>query len=456
MAQPTPGYLRGTVFDTYADGRWSAISNERLPISRESPAIMPRELLASGPGLTRLEGRSRQNLRRFFLYPPDDERTSSIEVHNDPMKGPVIFTSLTTRWLEAKSSAINVSHHDVILGGVNISNPYVCGVARSPKPETLEPQRRDLLLHIPANIRVPIEQRARQLSQSLPTAQAKASAIQAYFQRDFEYSLNKEPPRSRLDPIVNFLVSKHPAHCEYFATASVLLLRGTGVPARYVTGYVTTEHSEEEDFWLARNRDAHAWVEAYDEMTGCWFPVESTPGRRYQSMSLADNGNAAADAAAAALADDGSLSDSLLNRLWSWITSMRATDPLIVIFRLGQIPLFCVVLLLLWLNFRRDYDGETEPNEIKSKQMLRRLDRKLKKHALIRQPHETLHQFASRIEQDLAGRLANRRRHGDFLTQAAQWYRQYASARYGGKMPTPFAYGTSSVNQRVDVPSHRR
>ncbi len=55
-----------------------------------------------------------------------------------------------------------------------------------------------------------------------------------------------------------------------------MLLRLGGVPARYVTGYVPSEsHSGGE--WLARRKDGHAWVEAYDRQTHQWVRVEATP-----------------------------------------------------------------------------------------------------------------------------------------------------------------------------------
>ncbi len=436
-ATATPGYLRGTAFDRYSNGRWSAISFEQLGNDKASPAMRARELLRSGQGLTRLEGGTNRPLTRFFTREPDDDRVTSIEIHNDPMKGPVIFTPLATRWLEANASSITISHHDIVQAGINVSDPYVCGAAKTPKPETLDPKRRQTLLTVPADIRAQVSVVAQTLCAADSTAFAKAKAISQYFQENFEYSLTKIPTRSQDDPISQFLTDKHPAHCEYFATASVLLLRSAGVPARYVTGYVTIEKSEEDKYWIARNRDAHAWVEAYDDLTGQWFPVESTPGRIYLSMRQASSDDGLFDGSNSLNSDDRS-DHSLLSLVWGWLTSMRTTDPLILIFRFGQLPLFCVVAFLLWKNFRGGYKEESNPMDVQSRQMLRRIDRRVKRHALIRQPHETLHQFASRIETALETDVVERHRHQEFLARAAQWYRQYAAARYRGQMPVPF------------------
>jgi hypothetical protein len=73
----------------------------------------------------------------------------------------------------------------------------------------------------------------------------------------------------------SFLLVDRAGHCEYFASASVLLLRGLGIPARYVTGYSVQEYSRLEEAFLVRQRHAHAWAEAY--VDGRWVEVDSTP-----------------------------------------------------------------------------------------------------------------------------------------------------------------------------------
>ena len=50
-------------------------------------------------------------------------------------------------------------------------------------------------------------------------------------------------PCRGVDPVVNFLASGHAAHCGT-ATATVMLLRSLGVPARYITGYVVDDTTQ--------------------------------------------------------------------------------------------------------------------------------------------------------------------------------------------------------------------
>ena len=48
-------------------------------------------------------------------------------------------------------------------------------------------------------------------------------------------------------------------------------------PTRYVTGFYVTESDPiASNGWIARNKDAHAWVEAWDADKQTWRIVEST------------------------------------------------------------------------------------------------------------------------------------------------------------------------------------
>ncbi|WP_199337633.1 MULTISPECIES: transglutaminase family protein [unclassified Nostoc] len=64
-------------------------------------------------------------------------------------------------------------------------------------------------------------------------------------------------------------------HCEYFATATTLLLRAVGIPARYVVGYSVHEFSSLENQYIVRSRHAHAWTMAY--INGKWQAFDTTP-----------------------------------------------------------------------------------------------------------------------------------------------------------------------------------
>jgi transglutaminase-like putative cysteine protease len=97
----------------------------------------------------------------------------------------------------------------------------------------------------------------------------------AYFAREFRYSSWGRERRPPAEALEDFLLRRRAGHCEYFATASTLLLRAAGIPARYAVGYSVHEWSRLEDAYVARDRHAHSWTLAWVE--GLWMDVDTTP-----------------------------------------------------------------------------------------------------------------------------------------------------------------------------------
>lgn len=431
-AGASPGYLRGNVFDRYARRRWSTYTNASLAATDRTEEIEPDEVLPSSKASSKLSRRSTRPLRRFQLQEKTDDRTANIEVHNDPLKGAVVFTPLATEWIDASARKISLTKHKIVESGIDLSNPYVCGVVGHAAVEPLHPERERFLLSLPTSIRDGIREIASEVCRDRPTAAAKANAIRNYFQLNFQYSLSNDPPEPIGDPVLAFLRTKHPAHCEYFASATVLMLRSVGVPARYVTGYVADEYSDEENYWLARNRDAHAWAEAYDEISQQWFPVESTPGRSYGSIVFGDDATTDGLSGIENIVEADEAS-GFFAKLRSMFDMIRAIDPLKLLIGVTQLPLFCFLLFLLWKRARSN--TATDPQEIKCKLMLRRVDRFVKPFGFVRQDSETLHQFATRIDSAVNEKQIVLPPH---LSYTTQWYREFAEARYKGKFPNAF------------------
>lgn len=103
----------------------------------------------------------------------------------------------------------------------------------------------------------------------------RVAGLAAWFAARFRYTLFiGDEVRGRRD-LQRFLLAERAGHCEYFATATVLLLRALGVPARYVTGYSVQEYSRLEGAFVLRKRHAHAWAEAF--VDGRWVELDTTP-----------------------------------------------------------------------------------------------------------------------------------------------------------------------------------
>jgi hypothetical protein len=104
--------------------------------------------------------------------------------------------------------------------------------------------------------------------------------LTAWFQRNFQYVLNFPDyktfsRRSAREVISRFLTETHAGHCEHFATATALLLRAAGIPARYTVGYAVQESARSGNSFIVRERHAHAWVLAY--IKGRWTELDTTP-----------------------------------------------------------------------------------------------------------------------------------------------------------------------------------
>ncbi|MFO0705356.1 MAG: DUF3488 and transglutaminase-like domain-containing protein [Nitrospira sp.] len=115
----------------------------------------------------------------------------------------------------------------------------------------------------------------RNIADGKASAYEKAQAIEAYLTKNYRYSL-EIPAGVQANPLEEFLFTRKTGYCEHYATAMVMLLRSVGVPARLVTGFLATEWNEYGNYFLVRQRDAHAWVEVHLPNSG-WITMDPTP-----------------------------------------------------------------------------------------------------------------------------------------------------------------------------------
>jgi len=115
-----------------------------------------------------------------------------------------------------------------------------------------------------------------QAARWLPAADFARRASEWLAQRH-TYALNSHTPAGAGDPLVRWLESGEPGHCELFAGALVLLARTAGYPARLVVGFKGGTWNGYSNNLTVRNRDAHAWVEIWNGEGG-WLRVDPTPG----------------------------------------------------------------------------------------------------------------------------------------------------------------------------------
>lgn len=433
-----PGYLRGAVFERYTFRGWESHS-DWIPIGRSRKALPipnPFDPAVHAP---------RSSPSVFLLRENFANNLRPVTIWRAPSMDRFTFLPLTTSRLEAPIDVLNFDRHSVV--SADNMPPEVSLTAWVPDPsehnpiepivqpmlwETGMPWELDRQVTMTAKVKLrqlpdrlttnqKLLQLATQVFDGCKTPSDKITAIRNHFAK-CRYSTNIEITPT-FDPMLYFLLEKPAANCEYFASGTAVLLRIAGIPCRYITGYAGGEYNLLGKYWVVRQRDAHAWVEAYLPDEG-WVIVDSTPAghtptavTEFGLWQLWDELTLRGQMIRTALAGEG----------WSgkWLALELSLLSL-----LNTIPgalmsggfLFLVVRKLRFTR-RATESGPLETAVIELRRLLEELDRRLRRFDLERATHETLHQFAERLHRAASS-------HPN-LPDAAEWYLRYAATRYG-------------------------
>jgi hypothetical protein len=133
-------------------------------------------------------------------------------------------------------------------------------------------------LTVPTNEAPALGQIISEMKISGATEERKLLAVKQFFAAQFSYSTwlgSDKVARTNETALSRFLLHSRSGHCEYFATATVLLLRELGIPARYAIGYAVHEPSGHG--YVVRERDAHAWCLVWNGPAQRWEDFDTTP-----------------------------------------------------------------------------------------------------------------------------------------------------------------------------------
>jgi hypothetical protein len=241
-------YLRGMTFDTYTGHGWGPSLDDRVFLQ------MPHQN-GNAPGHKAHFIRMDDALGLLFAplhsaaIVPEGRHSAEWATRTDgPLRTPPADTDPLT--------------YDVTEGNSGLLDA----------PPTPAEQARDLTLSPSIDRRVLIL--ARKIGSGPKTPTQKIAAVIGFLHTNNKYSLTVNPGPG--EPISNFILQHKSAHCEYFASSAVILLRAIGLPTRYVSGYYAFEE-DGRNWTLVRQRDAHAWAESWVAGTG-WVTVDATPG----------------------------------------------------------------------------------------------------------------------------------------------------------------------------------
>ncbi len=216
------------------------------------------------------------------------------------------------------------------------------------------------------------------------------TAVRQFFANGYRYATFQKNAPLLGSPIVDFLHRSKSGHCEYFATATTLLLRAGGIPARYATGFAVLEKSERENAYLVRTRHAHAWVRAY--VNGAWIEIDTTPPS-WSELEAADSG-----------------AWTKVTDLWSWLrfraAQAWANSDERQLLLVALIVLFPFVLWLAWRLYRsRRIIKNNEQKQIVTSTLrlgvdseFYRIEQRLTEQGWGRRTHETAQDWIARLK----------------------------------------------------------
>ncbi len=98
-----------------------------------------------------------------------------------------------------------------------------------------------------------------------PDTYAKVEAIEAWMATHVKYTTDIPSLAPGADAVNSFLFGSRQGYCEQISTATVVMLRTLGIPARETVGYVPGSYDPITDLYDVEAKDAHAWVQV-------WFP----------------------------------------------------------------------------------------------------------------------------------------------------------------------------------------
>ena len=416
-----PGYLRGLAYEVYDEGDelWYRDKNKIL-----LPEISRPSYLESAKG------------SYFEITSPDDQsgRFKQVKIET-PSESSFTFLPLNTHYLAALPNSVRVQKSKSnSVNGISTQQEYTGFIGKIP---TLQTPLQILTEH-PKTLSIPelsnteeIESIAKEITSGLNTDSDRIAAVENFFQDNFEYSLDQEefPKRGKLS---YFIRERPAAHCEFFASAAVVMLRLNGIPARYVTGFATDELSDEADYYVARNKDAHAWAEAYDADNQHWVIVEATPGTEYPK-TLWNESNSGASSFSS-----NDENDTTSASRFEWSSFFRRffiqTGEFFAEFgrqMRGPLNIALAALIIFGIGYRYWWLPRQDP-ALKTRQGAltrerEKVERILARHKIYRQPNETMFQFEIRIKNEIDPELAN------FLQPFFNWLREYERCRFGAE-----------------------
>ena len=405
-----PGYLRARAFDVYLQSEWHDLSSREAIFSE--PKNIPFGMYFVG----------RTNV--FSLEEVEASRCQFMTVRHQSRFNDTMFTPLGTSIIEAPLDVLmrdgdNIIYSPEFQSGLNYRIAYTKSAYQKAPTG---------MLNVPNKLDPRVHELAGRIFAGCTTTTEKINAVTNYFRTNYTYALGLDIPPGR-DKLTHFLLEESAGYCEYFASGAAILLRLAGVPTRYVTGFLVTVKDQQSELWVARNMDAHAWVEAWDRQKKQWTIVEATVGENLdaapalEELERMDGGFGSLGQLLQALYQYG------LVGVLGWLVDSFGVLNSVVL----MVSLLGGGLSLALLRYsRKRSKNKTKltqtqnPELLTLHKMLTRMDRKVKAAGSQRHFTEPLHAFSQKLRKRDSG--------SGLWTGISDWYLEYANLRYCRKI----------------------
>ncbi len=261
-----PLYVRTLAASRFEDGEWKSDGNsgqwlkdagdgrqdDKVEVGRHSTEDIPHEIFllrSNGQALPALAGVTAYALPEVLALPDDwYQNPASGDIRYKAWSRPVDIQSISTMKPEA-------------------GNPGPAYLTR---------------LESPLGAR--LTETADRIGAGRTDLSGRLESLRQFFETNFIYTTTVVND-SNSPPLENFLFAEKRGYCDFFASASALLLRHMGIPSRVACGYMGGEPDPATDSWIFQEFHAHSWTEVYVEGRG-WVICDFTPPSS-ESPSLA-------------------------------------------------------------------------------------------------------------------------------------------------------------------------
>ncbi|MBM7870501.1 transglutaminase-like putative cysteine protease [Clostridium pascui] len=278
-----PYYLRGSSKDFYDGFSWRNSSDTFEKVGDRNP--LPK---IEGGRSFFLKTESTEN--ELTIYPTNfytttvfstlyiqgmsiDNKTLYINKEGDLMSSKVISTPYTIRFYDDSQKYSKITpdtKNSIVMDAIDFEykKSYLEG----------EMENYKRYLELPENIPSRVYDLTKQITSKNNNASESLMSIYNYLNKNYKYSLEVSNIPENKEFVDYFLFEEKKGYCTYFATASVVMLRMAGIPARYVEGFNMTNNKNENGLYVVTNKNAHAWVEVLISPTyNTWGVFDAVP-----------------------------------------------------------------------------------------------------------------------------------------------------------------------------------